>query len=146
LKSPANGFSGVEVIRTRVQNFMQYSVGKWQRFIIIDESDRMGHDCQEILTSLIEKYPKTRTIWTLNDIDNIMDRIVDRASGGVFEFKKPEPRQIVPRLRQIARSEKAHITEQRLKEIAKNASSVRNAIGMLQQECVLVKAARAQRK
>lgn len=146
LKSAANGFSGVEVIRTRVQNFMQYSVGKWPKFIVIDEADRMGHDCQEVLTSLIEKYPKTRTIWTLNDIDNIMDRIVDRASGGVFEFKKPEPRQIVSRLRQIAKGEKVRISEEKLKEIAKNAPSVRNAIGMLQQECILMKAVRAQRK
>lgn len=146
LKSAANGFSGVEVIRTRVQNFMQYSVGKVQRFIVIDEADRMGHDCQEVLTSLIEKYPKTRTIWTLNDIDNIMDRIVDRASGGVFEFNKPEPKQIVGRLRQIARSEKVRVSEEELKEIAKNAPSVRNAIGMLQQECILTKAVRGQRK
>jgi DNA polymerase III gamma/tau subunit len=146
LKSAANAFSGVEVIRTRVQNFMQYTVGKRPKFILIEEADRLGHDCQEVLTSLIEKYPRTRTIWTLNDIDNIMDRIVDRASGGVFEFKKPEPRQIVPRLRQIARSEKVCISEERLKEIAKKAPSVRNAIGMLQQECILVKAVRGRRK
>jgi DNA polymerase III delta prime subunit len=125
---------------------MQYSVGKYARFIVIDEADRMGHDCQEVLTSLIEKYPKTRTIWTLNDIDNIMDRIVDRASGGVFEFKKPEPKQIVSRLRQIAKSEKVRIDEEKLKEIAKNAPSVRNAIGMLQQECTLAKAVEGRRK
>lgn len=141
-----NGYAPVEVIRTRMQNFMMYSVGKWSKFIVIDEADRMGHDCQEVITSLIEKYPRTRTIWTLNDLDNIMDRIVDRASGGVFEVLKPEPKAILPRLRFIAKTEKIRISDDKLKEIAKNAPSVRNAIGMLQQECVLVKATRGRRR
>jgi hypothetical protein len=140
-----NGFSPVEVIRTRMQNFMMYSAGKTGKFVVIDEADRMGHDCQEVITSLIEKYPRTRTIWTLNDLGNIMDRIVDRASGGVFEVTKPEPKLIVPRLRFVARDEKTRISEEKLKEIARNAPSVRNAIGMLQQECVLVKATRRRR-
>jgi len=142
----SSGFSPVEVVRTRMQNFMMYSVGKLPKFVCIDESDRMGHDCQEVVTSLIEKYPRTRTIWTLNDLDNIMDRIVDRASGGVFEVLKPEPKLIVPRLRFVAKNEKVRISESKLKEIAKNAPSVRNAIGMLQQECVLVKATRGLRR
>jgi DNA polymerase III gamma/tau subunit len=141
-----NGYSGVEVIRTRVQNFMQYSVGKWPKFIVIDEADRLGHDCQEILTSLIEKYPRTRTIWTLNDIDNIMDRIVSRAAGGVFELKKPEPKLIIPRLRHVAKWEHVRMPDERLKEIANNAPSVRDAIGLLQQQCVLVKATSRRRK
>jgi hypothetical protein len=139
-------FSAEEVIRTRVQNFMQYSVGKLPKFVLFDETDRLGHDCQEVVTSLIEKYPRTRTLWTLNDLDNIMDRIVSRAAGGVFEVKKPEPKLIVPRLRHIAQWEKVRIPEDKLCEIAKTAPSVRDAIGLLQQQCVLVKATRGRRR
>lgn len=111
-----------------------------------DETDRLGHDCQEVVTSLIEKYPRTRTLWTLNDLDNIMDRIVSRAAGGVFEVKKPEPKLIVPRLRHIAQWEKVRIPEEKIREIAKTAPSVRDAIGLLQQQCVLIKATRGRRR
>jgi hypothetical protein len=45
---------------------------------------------------------------------------------GGFEFKKPEPKQIVNRLRQIAKSEKVRVSEEKLKEIAKNAPSARS--------------------
>ena len=142
----SGAFSAEEVIRTRVQNFMQYSVGKWPKFIVFDESDRLGHNCQEVCTSLIEKYPRTRTLWTLNDLDNIMDRIVSRAAGGVFEVKKPAPKLIVPRLRHIAQWEKVRIPEDKIREIAKTAPSVRDAVGLLQQQCVLVKATRGRRR
>jgi len=130
--------SDVEIIRTRVQNFMRYSVGKWPKFVIIDEADRLGFIAQGALSSLIERYPKTRTIYTTNYLNDMMDRIVDRATGGVFEFTKPQPRSIAARLGRIAKAEKTTVKRAKLLEIAKKAPSVRAAVGLLQQECALL--------
>jgi len=138
--------SAVEVIRTRIQNFMMYSVGKWIKFIIIDEADRLGFEGQSMLSSLIEKYPNTRTIYTTNYLDDIMDRIVSRAAGGVLEFKKPESKQIVPYLRGISKIQKIRPTDNKLLEIAKRAPSIRDAVGLLQQECAILQVTRQDRR
>lgn len=132
------GISGVDVIRTRVQNFMKYSVGKWPKFVILDEADRLGFEAQGALSSLIERYPRTRTIYTTNALDGIMDRIVSRAAGGVIEFQKPSPRSIAGLLARIAKQEHVRVPPTKLRHIAKTAPSVRDAIGMLQQESAIL--------
>lgn len=138
VKDTFRGLSGVDVIRTRVQNFMKYSVGIWAKFVIIDEADRLGFEAQGALSSLIERYPKTRTIYTTNYLNDMMDRIVSRAAGGVFEFVKPSPRSISARLRKIAKAEHVRIKNSKINEIAKTTPSVRDAIGKLQQECAVL--------
>jgi len=132
------GLSGVEVIRSRVQNFMRYSVGKWIKFVIVDEADRLGFEAQGALSSLIERYPNTRTIYTTNYLNDMMDRIVSRAAGGVFEFKKPQVRSIAAYLRRISKQEKVKIPNNKITEIAKRAPSVRDAVGLLQQQCAVL--------
>lgn len=138
MRDSFRGLSGVDVIRSRVQNFMKYSVGKWPKFVILDEADRMGFEAQGSLSSLIERYPNTRTLYTTNHLDGIMDRIVSRASGGVLEFKKPQPRSVAAHLRRITKAEHMRVTDRKLLEIAKKAPSVRDAVGMLQQECAIL--------
>lgn len=135
----SGGMSGVEVIRTRVQNFMKYWSGKWHKFVIIDEADRLGFEAQGALSSLIERYSRTRTIYTTNYLDDIMDRIVSRSAGGVFEFVKPKPVSIAAYLNKICKAERVSVSRAKLMEIAKSSPSVRDAVGMLQQECALLK-------
>ncbi|MDH5634560.1 MAG: hypothetical protein OEY30_01900, partial [Candidatus Bathyarchaeota archaeon] len=132
-----SGLSGVDVVRTRVQNFMKYSVGKWPKFVILDEADRLGFEAQGALSSLIERYPNTRTIYTTNFLDDIMDRIVSRAAGGVLEFEKPQPRSIASFLHRVVKIQEVKVPPKKLMEIATRAPSVRDAVGMLQQECAV---------
>lgn len=146
VKDVFRGMSGVDVIRTRVQNFMKYSVGKWSKFVIVDEADRLGFEAQGALSSLIERYARTRTIYTTNYLEDMMDRIVSRAAGGVLEFQKPTVRSMSARLRKIAKAEHVRIKNSKINEIAKTTPSVRDAIGKLQQECAVLMATHGRRR
>lgn len=71
---------------------------------------------------------------------------MSRAAGGKLEFKKPEPREILTVLKHIVKAEKVRVDNEKLKQIAKTAPSVREAVGMLQQQCVLLKATNQRRR
>jgi DNA polymerase III gamma/tau subunit len=143
----ASSFKGseslvLEEVKERVHNFMRYSVGKWTKFVIIDEADRFGFAVQDAISSYIERYPNTRIIWITNYLDAIRDRIISRAAGGVFEYVKPEAKEVAKYLAEIAKEEHVRIKEATLLEIASKAPSVRDAVGLLQQKATLLKCER----
>lgn len=131
----------IETIRTRVLMFMRcLSIRGFPKFAIFDEADRLGFSAQGALRSLLEKYPNTKTIYTTNRLDSVDSAIVSRASGGVFEFKKPSVREIVAYLKRILQKEKLTLAESKLEEVAVGVKSVREAVGRLQQEAIVIKA------
>jgi replication factor C subunit 2/4 len=131
----------IETIRSRVLGFMRViSIRGMPKFCIFDEADRLGFSAQGALRSLLEKYPNTRTIYTTNRIESIDEAIISRASGGVFEFTKPTVEDIMEHLKKILRMEKIPLHKSRLEEIAVASASVREAVGRLQQEAIVVKA------
>jgi DNA polymerase III delta prime subunit len=143
LQIDATVTSEVEVIRERVQTFMRVramwnSAGaKLKKFILFDEADRLGYASQGVLRSLLEKYPGTVTIYTTNRIEGVDPAIVSRASGGVFEFKKPDKEVLTKHLCDILRWEQKTLSLSTLEEIAVSSQSVREAVGRLQQEIAI---------
>lgn len=130
----------MDTIRNRVLGFMRViSIRGAMKFVVIDEADRLGFSAQGALRSLIEKYPNTRTIYTTNRIDSIDEAIISRASGGVYEFKKPPIKEIVAYLKKILSKEKIKLKDAELEEIAVGSASVRESVGRLQQEAVVIK-------
>lgn len=133
----------VETIREKVMLFMRVR-SMWnskglnmKKFAIFDEADRLGYASQGALRSLLEKYPGTVTIYTTNRIESIDPAIVSRASGGVFEFKKPSKEMLCCHLQNILRIEGKSLSENIVEEIAIASQSVREAVGRLQQEVAL---------
>ena len=129
----------LEEVKGRVSNFMRYSVGKWPKFVDIEEADRFGFAVQDSISSNIEAHPNTRIIWTTNFLDAIRDRIISRAAGGVIEFVKPDEKELAKHLAGIAKAERVRMEESDIMEIAKKSPSVRDAVGMLQQRAVMIR-------
>ena len=131
--------SDVDMIRDRVLNFMKVrsvwnSAGlKLKKFVLFDEADRLGYAAQGVLRSLLEKYPGTITIYTTNRVESVDPAIISRASGGVFEFKKPSKESLIEHLREILRLEGKSLSSQVVEEMAVGSRSVREAVGRLQQ-------------
>ena len=123
---------------TRVRNFMKYSAGNTTKFLVVDEADLFGFAVQDAISSSIEKHDKTRVIWITNYINDIRDRIVSRCAGGVFEFKKPDDMEMMGYLKNICVEEHVKMPDAKLMETIKRAPCVRDAVGMLQREAVLV--------
>ena len=72
----------IGTIRDKVLAFMRVlSIKGYPKFCVFDEADRLGFSAQGALRSLLEKYPKTRTIYTTNVLEKIDEAIISRASG-----------------------------------------------------------------
>ena len=136
--------SDVEMIREKVMFFMRVRsiwnpVGlKMKKFAIFDEADRLGYASQGALRSLLEKYPNTVTMYTTNKIESIDPAIVSRASGGVFEFRKPNTEMLMPYLQSILASQGKTLSENTIEEIVVASQSIREAVGKLQQEVAIM--------
>lgn len=131
----------IETIRTKVLGFMRViSIRGMPKFCVFDEADRLGFSAQGALRSLLEKYPGTRTIYTTNRLESVDEAIISRASGGIFEFKKPAVAEIVSYLKKILEVEQIELDEAKVEEIAVACASVRESVGRLQQEAIVVKA------
>jgi hypothetical protein len=134
----------IEFIKDTVQEFMKTvpPMGL-KKFIIFDEADRLSFDAQGALRPLIEKYPNTVTIYTTNDLDRIDPAIQDRAAGATFEVKYPGAEFVAAYLQKLAAKENVEIPLERLREIAVESESVRQAVGKLGTEITVYRALHA---
>jgi len=136
----------VEAIRGEVSRFMQtvppgIELGlDIKKFVIIDEGDKLSHEAQGALQTLIEMRPKTITIWTTNYLERINPAIRSRAAGGIFEFKLPSREDIAMHLRRLASKEKVEVPLETVEKIAREAESVRDAVGILGTEIAKIRA------
>lgn len=130
----------IDTVTDKVLNFMRVrsiwnrAGAKLKKFAVFDEADRLGYHAQGQLRTLLEKYPGTVTIYTTNKIGSIDPAILSRASGGVFEFKKPGREELLGYLKAILKQEQASLPEDTLEEIIVGCQSVRESVGRLQQE------------
>jgi replication factor C subunit 3/5 len=135
--------ANIDSVTDTIHNFMRVrnmwnSVGlKLKKMVAIDEADRLGYQSQGKLRSLLEKYPGTVTLYTTNKIGAIDPAIISRASGGVFEFKKPAKDDLIKYLRGLLKLERVRLSDEVLEEITVGSASVRDCVGRLQQEAVL---------
>jgi replication factor C subunit 3/5 len=135
--------ANIDSVTDSIHNFMCVrsiwnSAGlKLKKMVAIDEADRLGYQSQGKLRSLLEKYPGTVTLYTTNKIGGIDPAIISRASGGVFEFKKPSKDELMKYLRELLKLEHVRLSDEVLEEIAVGSASVRDSVGKLQQEAVL---------
>ena len=134
----------IEFIKDTVQEFMKTvpPMGL-KKFIIFDEADRLNFDAQRALRPLIEKYPNTVTIYTTNEVDKIDPAIQDRAAGAIFDVKYPGAEFVAAYLQKLALKEQAEIPLERLREIAVESESVRQAVGKLGTEIIVYRAKQA---
>lgn len=130
----------VETIKEKVLMFMRVRAmwnlagSKLKKFVLFDEADRLGYVAQGVLRSLLEKYPGTVTIYTTNRIESVDPAIVSRASGGVFEFRKPDTESLIQHLQKILGREGKIVGRKTVEEIAVASQSIREAVGRLQSE------------
>jgi replication factor C subunit 3/5 len=135
--------SSVDSVKDKVMSFMRVrsmwnSYGnKLKKFCVFDEANYLGYSTQGQLRTLMEKYPGTLTLYTTNKIEAVDPAIVSRASGGVFEFKKPSAEELEKYLRGVLKLERKRLSESTINEIAVGSVSVREAVGRLQQEVAL---------
>jgi len=128
----------IDTIRGLVHNFMKtVAPAGLVKFVIFDEADRLGYDAQRALRALLEKYPKTRTIYTTNELEKIDPAIRSRAAGGIFEFKYPSVEEVTKYLQKICAKEGVVIPDETLRKIAAESESVREAVGRLGTEIAL---------
>jgi replication factor C subunit 3/5 len=135
--------STVESVEEKVKSFMRVrsmwnSYGaKLKKFAVFDEANYLGYATQGRLRTLMEAYPGTLTLYTTNKIEAVDPAIVSRASGGVFEFKKPSVEELEKYLKGLLKLERKRLSESTVNEIAVGSVSVREAVGRLQQEVAL---------
>ena len=134
----------IEFIKNTVQTFMKRVPPKGlKKIIIFDEADRLSFDAQRALRPLIEKYPNTVTIYTTNELDKIDSAIQDRAAGATFEVKYPGSEYVAAYLKKLAAKEKVEIPDEKIREIAVESESVRQAVGKLGTEITVYRAKQA---
>lgn len=134
----------IDFIKDHVQMFMKTVSPKGlKKFVVIDEADRLSRDAQGALRSLLEKYPNTVTVYTTNNLRAIDEAIVSRAAGAVFEFMKPSVEDVVQYLKRLAGREYAEVSDEKLRQIAVESESLREAVGKLGTEVAIYRAEHA---
>lgn len=130
----------IEFIKDVIQNFMRTMPPRGvKKFVVFDESDRLSFDAQRALRALLEKYPGTVTIYTTNELGKIDPAIVDRASGAVFEFQYPSVEDVTLFLKGLAAREYVEIPDEKLRHIAADSKSIREAVGRLGTEVAVAR-------
>jgi len=103
------------------------------RLILLEEADGILKDGFQLLRRPLETATKTRFIFTANELKAFIAPLTSRLM--VFKFEPLSKEDVIGRLKQIADAEKVKVTDQLLKEIAKEVNGdLRSAINSLQQK------------
>lgn len=125
----ASSDRSIDVIKTKINSFLKF-VGK-KKLVILDEFDNMLTNSQQLLVSLIDKYPKSLFILTCNNIDNILENVQDRCL--MFEFNSLDKQDIHNGLLNIIKNENINYDDDGLKYLTKISNGdLRKAINYLQ--------------
>jgi replication factor C subunit 2/4 len=143
LELNASDERGIDVIRTKVKKFAQFSVGNQKheetgeplppfKIIILDEADSLTKDAQAALRRIIENYTKvTRFCIICNYISRIIDPLTSRCSK--FRFQPLSDSAHIDRLGHIARLENVVVSEDGLKAAMSHAEGdLRRSINLMQ--------------
>ena len=143
LELNASDERGIDVIRTKVKKFAQFSVGNQKheetgeplppfKIIILDEADSLTKDAQAALRRIIENYTKvTRFCIICNYISRIIDPLTSRCSK--FRFQPLSDTAHMDRLGFIAQQENVVVSEDGLRAAMGHAEGdLRRSINLMQ--------------
>ncbi len=132
---------GIEVVRNEIKKFVSTSnlmLGNSKnknlfKLVILDETDAMTSDAQDILRKVVEEYTKNaRFCLICNHLQKIKPALQSRCT--LFRFSPLEKPVIKKKLIQIAKKEKLKLTQTGIDTIMKQCKGdVRKVINMLQQ-------------
>ena len=106
------------------------------KIILIDEADGLCPSTQEAIRKPLEQHNRTIFIFTANNIKELKTPIQSRMM--TFEFKAPQQKDIVKRLKQICTAEHCDMSDRKLKQIAdESEGDIRHAITELHKEVIL---------
>jgi len=134
LELNASDTRGIDVIRTTVKNFAR-TMGLGDvpfKILVLDEADNMTSDAQQALRRTMEKYTRTcRFILIGNYSSKIIEPIQSRCS--IFRFPPLSQADVNKQLKNIAKKEKAILSEEGIKAILDSAEGdMRKSINILQ--------------
>eukprot|EP00475_Leptophrys_vorax_P032497 TRINITY_DN5018_c0_g1_i3.p1 TRINITY_DN5018_c0_g1~~TRINITY_DN5018_c0_g1_i3.p1 ORF type:complete len:344 (-),score=77.39 TRINITY_DN5018_c0_g1_i3:63-1064(-) len=149
LELNASDERGIEIVRTKIKNFAQLTVGHGDpssksqypnppyKIIILDEADSMTKDAQSALRRTMELYSRvTRFCLICNYVTKIIDPITSRCAK--FRFKPLETSAIITRLNLVAEHEGIVCAENALEELCVTSrGDLRKAINLLQSAHIL---------
>ncbi len=134
LELNASDTRGIDVIRTTVKNFARtMGLGNVPfKILVLDEADNMTSDAQQALRRTMEKYTRTcRFILIGNYSSKIIEPIQSRCS--IFRFPPLSQADVNKQLKNIAKKEKAILSEEGIKAILDSAEGdMRKSINILQ--------------
>ena len=96
----ASDVRGIDDVRTC---FKPISKHRGERFILLDEADRMTIDAQHAMRRVLENTPSTIFIWSGNQGWKIIDAIKSRCA--IYRFRRLSDEAIARRLLQVIRAE-----------------------------------------
>jgi DNA polymerase III delta prime subunit len=123
---------GIENIRKIALNAIRHvPLGGTMRVIILDESDGLTREAQQIMRRPMEKSGNTLFIIICNDVKCIIKPIISRCA--VFQFDTVKGKDIIHRLKTIADNEGVTVNSETLTKIATKAGGdMRSAINEMQ--------------
>jgi replication factor C small subunit len=134
LELNASDERGIDVVRTTVKQFAEYSTVSSAPFkiLVLDEADHMTGDAQHALRRTMEKYTDTcRFILCCNYSGRIIEPIQSRCA--LFRFTPLPQEEIMGYLEHIAKTEELRIGSTTLKSVVEiSEGDLRKAINTLQ--------------
>ena len=100
----ASDVRGIDDVRTR---FKPISKHRGERFIFLDEADRMTNDAQHAMRRVMETTPSTVFIWSGNQGWRVIDAIKSRCA--IYRFNRLSDEAIARRLLHVIRAEEIKI-------------------------------------
>lgn len=133
LELNASDNRGKDVVRNTIGRFVQtksFFIQK-KKMVILDEFDNMTHDAQELLISIMEKYPNIVYCFICNFINKVIPGIKSRCLK--FRFNKISFEDTSNIMRKICKQEDIEITDKNLNDIYLFSNGdMRKAINILQ--------------
>jgi len=123
----------IETVREKIKNFIiTKSTNGLKKCVFLDEADGMIKIAQEALRNMMETYSSNCFfILTCNYIDKIIEPLRSRCI--IFEFTKPDKKEIYNYLENICKNEKLEFDEEGLNTIIElEYPSIRNMVNQLQ--------------
>jgi len=144
LELNASDERGINVVRTKIKNFAQYTVNKGAeakeagfkcppyKIIILDEADSMTRDAQTALRRTMEKYSNiTRFCLICNYVSRIIAPVASRCSK--FRFQSLSRECMVSKLNEIAAAEELCLGDEVRDELVEmSGGDMRKSITLMQ--------------
>lgn len=147
LELNASDERGINVVRSKIKSFAQYTVNKDAKesgypcppykIIILDEADSMTRDAQTALRRTMEKYSNvTRFCLICNYVSRIIAPVASRCSK--FRFQSLSKESMTTKLTEIATNEKLNLDNDVLDEvITMSEGDMRKSITLLQSAALM---------